>query len=287
MARTKFFRVAVEGPTVDGRTIERAHIQQMADSYDPATYAARINCEHLRGYSPMPPFNAYGTIAEVKAEEVQVNIGGKDQNKLALFASFEVNDQARELTKADQKIFPSIEIHPNFANTNKAYLVGLALTDSPASLATEVLKFSTRDENRKDHLLGVDDEGFNIEFEEGASQFATEATGFLSALKETLREVFSPARQEPAAQPLGSPPTSGGSGGQAPDQFQALATALTDGMEKMANAFSAASARQDARIGKIAEDFAALKADVEKTPSRSYTARPTATGGGDRVRADC
>jgi len=285
MARTKFFRVAVEGPTIDGRTIERAHIQQMADSYDPATYTARINCEHLRGYSPAPPFNAYGSVAEVKAEEVTVNMAGKQEKKLALFASFEVNDQAKELTRADQKIFPSVEIHPNSANTNKAYLVGMAVTDSPASLATEVLKFSARDDKRKDHLLGVDDEGIFIEFDD-AADISTEAGAFAS-MKKFFDSMLSPKQEPaPAVQQPGSPPTQGSSV-QKPDQFAHLATAMSEGLDKLAQAFTASNAKQEARMGKLSSDVEELRGLIEKTPRNGYTARPTATGGGDRVRARC
>jgi hypothetical protein len=46
------------------------------------------------------------------------------------------------MNKAGQKLYTSIEISPNFAGTNKAYLVGLAVTDSPASLGTEMLAFA-------------------------------------------------------------------------------------------------------------------------------------------------
>ncbi|HEY0208634.1 GPO family capsid scaffolding protein, partial [Acerihabitans sp.] len=41
-----------------------------------------------------------------------------------------------------QKIYTSMEVQPNFANSGKAYLVGLAITDDPASLGTEMLAFS-------------------------------------------------------------------------------------------------------------------------------------------------
>ncbi|GHL58540.1 hypothetical protein ECZU31_18150 [Escherichia coli] len=41
------------------------------------------------------------------------------------------------MNKAAQKVYTSMEIQPNFANTGKCYLVGLAVTDDPASLGTE------------------------------------------------------------------------------------------------------------------------------------------------------
>lgn len=284
MAKTNFFCVAVEGPTVDGRTIERKHIEQMAASYDPATYTARINVEHLRGYSPQPPFNAYGSVSAVETREITVNMAGKQEKKLALFASFDVNDQAKELTKADQKIFSSVEIQPNFAETGKAYLVGIAFTDSPASLATEALKFSTRDDKRKDNLLGVEDTGFTLEFTEDTSGGADEMAQAGNFLKKLFSGLMTGAQAEAETQPI--PPKKANAGDA--DQFTAMATAMEQGFAKMTESIAASFAKQDARIGKVTQDLTALKTDLEKTPDRrNHSARPAATGGGDRTLADC
>ena len=46
--KSKFFRIATEGATTDGRVISRAWIEQMARNYDPKKYGARINLEHLK-----------------------------------------------------------------------------------------------------------------------------------------------------------------------------------------------------------------------------------------------
>src|SRR5471032_1058536 len=48
------------------------------------------------------------------------------------------------MNKARQKIYTSIEINPKFADTKQAYLIGLAVTDSPASLGTEILSFAAQ-----------------------------------------------------------------------------------------------------------------------------------------------
>ncbi|MCC2602761.1 GPO family capsid scaffolding protein [Sphingopyxis yananensis] len=281
MARTKFFRVAVEGPTIDGRNIERKHLEQMAASYDPATYTARLNVEHLRGYSPNPPFNAYGSIAEVKTEEITLNIGGKDQKKLALYASFDVNDQAKQLTADDQKIFSSVEIQPNFAQTNKAYLVGLALTDSPASLATEALKFSARDDAKKDHLLAVDDAGFIMEFADAGSsdEELKQAGSFLKKLFSGMMAGGSETVITPAPAPAAPPVPV--------DQFAQLASAMEQGFTKLTELQASVAAKQDARIAALSQELSGLKGDLEKAPVRKFTARPAATGGGDRILADC
>lgn len=282
MARTKFFRVAVEGPTVDGRKIERAHIEQMAASYDPATYTARINCEHLRGYSPNPPFNAYGSVAELKTEEITIKLGGKDQKRLALLASFEVNDQAKELTAADQKIFSSVEIQPNFSETNKAYLVGIAFTDSPASLATEALKFSTRADEKKDHLLGVEDSGFSIEFSDDGDSADEELKQAGSFFKNLFKSMVASAGETVITPPKDPTPPAPS------DQFSQLASAMEQGFTKLTELQASATAKQDARIGKLSQDLTALKGDLEKAPDRrNHSARPAATGGGDRILAEC
>lgn len=139
--KTKFFRVAVEGATTDGRQIERAQIEQMARNFDPKKYGARIWLEHLRGIYPDSQFKAYGDVTALKAETVEID--GK--KKLALFAQIDpLPDLVAMTNKAKQKIYTSIEINPKFADTNEAYLVGLAVTDSPASLGTEVLSFAAQ-----------------------------------------------------------------------------------------------------------------------------------------------
>lgn len=136
----KWFRVATAGQTTDGREIQSEWIEQMAETYDPSVYGARINVEHIRGWLPDSDFGAYGDVLALKAETVQVN--GED--KLALFAQIKANDKLKALNKANQKIYTSVEIDTNFAKTGKAYLVGLAVTDSPASLGTEMLQFAAK-----------------------------------------------------------------------------------------------------------------------------------------------
>ncbi len=142
---SKWFRVAVEGATTDGRTIERDWIEQMAQTYDPKVYGARVNCEHVRGLSPMAgtnpnPFGSFGDVIALKAAEVTDD--GPLKGKLGLYAKVQPNKALIALTEADQKIYTSIEVAPSFADTKQAYMIGLAVTDSPASLGTEVLKFA-------------------------------------------------------------------------------------------------------------------------------------------------
>lgn len=139
-AATKFFRIAVEGATSDGRNIDRASIVQMAKNYNPDVYGARLNLEHYRGIIPDSPFKAYGDVIALEIRDETGPLAGK----LGLYAQIAPTTDLVALTKAKQKIYTSCEIDPSFADTNQAYLVGLAVTDSPASLGTQILSFAAQ-----------------------------------------------------------------------------------------------------------------------------------------------
>lgn len=137
--KAKRFRIGVEGATTDGREIQRDWLIQMAASYNPSVYTALINLEHIKSYMPDSTFNRYGKVAALVAEEIS---DGPLAGKMALYADVEPTDSLVELVKKGQKLFTSMEVSPKFADTGKAYLVGLAATDDPASLGTEMLAFS-------------------------------------------------------------------------------------------------------------------------------------------------
>ncbi|WP_312958726.1 GPO family capsid scaffolding protein [Stutzerimonas nitrititolerans] len=189
--RSKWTRIAVEGATTDGRTIERSWLEDIAAQYNPATYGARINCEHIKGIAPESPFGAYGDVLAVKAEEVEID--GKQ--KLALYAQLQPNDALLALNKKGQKVYTSIEVQPKFADTGKAYLIGLAITDSPASLGTEALEFSAKHgtlANRKQHPdnLFTAAEEAELEFEE-----VTEQPGAFKDLAARVKALFSKGKE--------------------------------------------------------------------------------------------
>ncbi|EKN3337464.1 TPA: GPO family capsid scaffolding protein [Yersinia enterocolitica] len=139
---SKYFRIGVEGDTCDGRVIDANDINQMAESFDPRVYGCRINLEHLKSYSPDSTFRRYGDVIGLKAETIEDD--SALNGKRALFAQISPTDELVLMNKDRQKIYTSMEIRPNFANTGKAYLVGLAVTDDPASLGTEMLEFSAK-----------------------------------------------------------------------------------------------------------------------------------------------
>lgn len=154
--KLKSFRVARSGRTIDGREITAAQIDQMAAAYDPKKYGARIWLEHLRSAMPEGTFCAYGDVLALSAET-------DAEGERVLVATVDATPALVKLAADRQKVFWSIEMDPNFQGTGTAYMVGLSATDSPASLGTEMLKFSI-DQNKlpeplKSHLYSEAIEG--------------------------------------------------------------------------------------------------------------------------------
>lgn len=138
--KSKPVRICVEGATTDGRTVQRSWLTDIEKNYDPNVYGARINLEHL-GYEWMPRF---GDVESVHTAEITE---GALKGKLALYATLLPTDELIQMNKKRQKVYTSVEIAPKFSDTGEAYLVGLAVTDSPASLGTEMLQFSQQSGN--------------------------------------------------------------------------------------------------------------------------------------------
>ena len=149
MLITDWLCAGVEGPTIDKREIIEQQISQMAATYNPVLYSARVWPEHIRGLVPDGLFKALGDVVEVKAERLK---SGPLAGKLALYVKIAPLPELVEMVRNGQKVHLSVEIDPAFAHTNGAYLVGLGVTDSPASLGTSILKFSAA--SRPQNLFG-------------------------------------------------------------------------------------------------------------------------------------
>lgn len=268
--RSKWFRVAVEGATTDGRNIERAWIEQMAAQYDPNTYGARINCEHIKWAWPGGEFGAYGDVLACKAEEVEIN----GEKKLALFAQLQPNDALLALNKERQKVYTSVEINPSFADTGKAYLVGLAITDTPASLGTEALQFSAKSgllagrKLDKDNLFTAAEEAV-LEFEE-VTEPESKALGLFNRVLDLLGKSKDKAVKDDA-------------------QFSELTEAieaLASHAQEQGEAFTAEQkARQElsAKFDKLETELNDLVKRLSETEDHSQQQRPPATGGEGKV----
>lgn len=286
--KSKWFRVAVEGATTDGRTMERSWIQDMAATYNREKYGARVWLEHFRSVYPDGPFKAYGDVLVVKAEEVDLD--GK--KKLALFAQIEpTSDLVNMVNVTKQKIYTSIEVIEKFADSGKAYLMGLAVTDSPASLGTEVLSFAAQNpdanpfKGRKespDHMFAEAVEA-ELEFEE-----VTEETGGLKQLFTRVSELLKSSKDKSVKDDS-----------QFSDIHAAVEALATHAAEQAGHyadlkASFASAAEQlqafadlQAAHDELKTAFEQLQAQLEGTPNNQHRNRPPVTGGNGQVVTDC
>lgn len=286
MSKAKRFRVATSGPTIDGREIKPEWLKQAAAAYDPDVYAARVNVEHLRGYSADGPFGAFGDVIALTAE---TNKAGR----VELYADIEPNDRAIAANKAGQKVYTSIELIENFAATGEAYCVGIAMTDTPASLGTQRLTFSA--------AQVADDAGYTAKpftgmgIKSNALAFGTAAPVDLDLATDpetdtgtALREVFTALRDKFTAR------------FKAADKATAdLATEVAATLGAFADTTATQLAQADERYNKLsadhttlqnahntlAADLDALKTQLASQPASGGTQRKPSTGGNTNAAA--
>lgn len=272
--RSNWFRVAVEGATSDKRKIQRSWLEQAAKNFNRSTYGARVWLEHFRSLMPDGAFKAYGDVLAVKAEEVDIN----GQKKLALFAQIEPTADLIALNKAKQKIYTSIEIDDSFADTGEAYMVGLAVTDSPASLGTDVLEFSAQ----KPESSPFKDRHFS------------NSSMFTESLEAEL--VFEEIEEKPSiGAALFSKVQTLLSGKQAKDdnEFSAVGEAV-EAIAQHSKELSEQLATEQSKHAALSEKFTQLstafnelKQQLSTTQLSSQPARPPVTGGSDSIVTDC
>ena len=271
--RSNWFCVAVEGATSDKRTIKRAWLEQAAKNFNPATYGARIWLEHFRSLLPDSPFKAYGDVLAVKTDEIDIN----GQKKLALFAQVEPTPELIALNKAKQKIYSSIEIDDSFADTGEAYIVGLAVTDSPASLGTDVLAFSAQ----KPESSPFKDRHYS------ATSMFTEALETTLTFEEIEEKPSIGAQLFSKVQDLlkrkeAKDDSEFGAIGQAVE-------AIAEHGKSLGEQFTAEQTRNTelrAQVQQLSTDLSTLKTTLGNTQDHSQLARPPVTGGGSQALAE-
>lgn len=289
--KSKFFSVATEGATTDGRTITKQMIQEMAATYDPKKFGARINLEHFRGIDPQGLFKAYGDVVALKAE---TNTDGK----LQLLAQLDPTDDLVAMTtKNRQKVFTSIEINPDFAQTGQAYLVGLAVTDNPASLGTEMLQFSAAQKtnplaSRKQHPdnLFTAAEPFTLELEPDTLPADHNVTLTLSggpSMLERFTALFigkPVAAQTPAPAPVSTPASD--------DKYTQAFTMLAEANDGFRKHLAQVTANFTASLKPVTDSIDKLRSDHEGlvtklTATDASAPRTPATGAKSEHVTDC
>lgn len=277
--KAKRFRIAVEGATTDGRVISRDWISQMAKNYDPTVFGARINMEHIKGYAADSTFRRFGDVTKAEAEEIT---DGKLKGKLALFGYIDPTPELVELTKARQKIYTSVEVNPKFADTGEAYLIGLAVTDDPASLGTEYLSFSATAKANPLASRKLDKDNLFTAAEETLIEFYEEADPGPS-LRDRIAALFSAKKKADDV--------------QSADVHAAVtlvAEKLTASEQESAEALYALEKKISDRLDALELETTTGRAELESLTSTlsktdgNFNQRPRANGGDKTsVQTDC
>jgi len=137
-----FLNVGTSGKTVDGRTIEVSWLEEAAETYDPDLYTAVIDLNH---WDP----RWAGTFGKVLA----IKMGKNKLGEPTLLANLEPNEALIAMSKKEM-LFSSVSLLPDFRETGKHYLEGLAVTPKPASVGTTQLKFASKAGN--DNAISTD-----------------------------------------------------------------------------------------------------------------------------------
>lgn len=279
---SKFFRIGVEGDTCDGRIISASDIQEMADTFDPRVYGCRINLEHIKSVFPDSPFKRYGDVVELKAEKIEDD--SALNGKLALFAKISPSDDLVAMNKALQKVYTSMEIAPNFSNSGKCYLVGLAVTDDPASLGTEYLEFCRNAKHNPLNRFKANPENLisaatlaELEFEDQPETVFTALTDKVKAIF-SRKQVSDDARLNDVHEAVTT----------VSEHVQTNLTKQDERLSAMETAFANLSKELTGKVEETSQAFSALKTTLDKTESFSQPRRTKASGGGgDELLTDC
>ncbi|MDW5418887.1 GPO family capsid scaffolding protein [Iodobacter sp. CM08] len=259
----KSFRVATEGSTTDGRKITREWLSQMAKNYNPKQFGARINLEHIKGIYPDSVFKAYGDVIAVSVKE--------EDGAMALFATIDPTADLIKMNKDRQKVYTSIEVDPDFAGTGEAYLVGLAVTDNPASLGTEMLQFSATAGNnsplfsRKTNKACLFTDAIEFALEEEQEEAPT------VSILDSVKKIF--AKKEIKTN-------------QQFSDIQQAIEAVAEYQAETAEGHSTLNSRMDELNASMAE-LREFKAKIENEPAHLSGNRDKATGGTAALETDC
>ena len=268
----KKFRVAVSGNTVDGREIQPQHLRDAAANYSQEVYGARVNIEHYLSMYPGSDFGAMGDVAALSTEDITE---GPLAGRTALYAEIEPSDRMVQMTNKGEKVYSSIELHPQFALNGKAYVVGLAMTDTPASLGTERLKFAAQHRasvmafNNQQAEPPMFTEAIEAEVIELTAQRSDEGTKWYSRVMSIISKGQKTDDQRFS---------------QMHQVVEAVAQSQSDQLDRFST-IEQERQQDKAAIQKLTTDLAALRQQLEGTDG-NFSQRQPANGGANAQLAD-
>ena len=236
---TDWIRVGTAGKTIDGRQIEEQWLKDMARLYDPENeYKAQV-----WAWSHWNKFETYGHVTAVKTAK-------DEQGRLALFVKMNPSPELVQLNRSGQLQHTSMEIHTNYKDEGSAYLIGLLMTNNPASVGTQEVHLASID--HAELICRTMPEGFAADLTDPADHmpkwFKPFAKLFTPELKKINNEVDVP---------------------MTPEQFQKFEAAQAQQLEatkKQTEAVQALSAKLDSF--KPAEPTPTEKPTADSTPAQ-------------------
>jgi len=254
----------------------------MADTFDPRVYGCRINLEHIRGLMPDSLFKRYGDVTELKADII--SDGSALDGKKALFGKIAPLDELVSMVKAGQKVYTSMEIRPNFANSGKCYLVGLAVTDDPASLGTEYLEFCSR--AAQNPLAGKKDQPGDLFSVASLAELEFEDVPdtMLNSLTDKVKAIFGrkQASDDSRFSDVHEAVTT------VTEQVQTNLSATDQRITELETAFALLKQDVTSKVDENARAFTSLKSTLDNTESQRQQRRELSRGGtGDELLTNC
>lgn len=251
--------IATSGTSVDGRPIEEQWLIESAETYSRETYTCLLWPYHEENIAYRQYTCNLGEVDALKYERVG--------DKVKLYARLIPNQFLIEANQLGQKLFTSVEIMPDFTGTGKNYLIGLVVTDIPASLGTEKLSFSI-DGETKEGARG------NIEAFTLGNLNKREDTEMNN--KPSLFTRLFTARKNHSQQPENNPPESGEDAAKM-EELKALIEALAQRLEALEakatgdTADTPEAAAEDIaeiaeEIAEAADEVAEIAAEVAENP---------------------
>jgi hypothetical protein len=234
-----------------------------------------VDLEHLLSLHPDSAFSSYGKVISLGTREAEIF----GQKRLQLTAVVEVNADAIAMQRAGKKCFASMEIMPNFTGRGEVYMTGLALTDKPASLGTEPMRFSAFSTGKNDDIY-VSKGETELAFEGEDAPKDEEGMKLITRVKELIgmsRRADDEKRENRFA-----------------DHSQAIETlalsqkALLDRQAAIIAEHAASDLTTKefkAALDKLAADFAVLKTELSN--AAATPPRPAAAGGTGAIKTDC
>ncbi|HCL5623482.1 TPA: GPO family capsid scaffolding protein [Kluyvera ascorbata] len=269
----KKFRVAVSGRTVDGREISPDHLRQAAANYNPSVYAARVNIEHYLSMYPGSDFGAMGDVAALSAEDITE---GPLAGRTALYAEIDASEKMKAMTDSGQKVHSSIELAPQFPLNGGAYMVGLAMTDTPASLGTDRLQFASNQRqqawsfNKQAGEAPLFSDAIEAELIELAGLRSDEGSKWFSRMKELLTKNHKTDSEQFS---------------QVREVVEGVATSQADLIDQVVE-LASQRAGDAAEIQRLTSELSGLKTTLAQQDASTFSRQPAQGGNTGVEQAD-